>query len=292
MNQIDPPITLSDLFGNDDSSCDDDDDDDDERRMMNRKENNNHCCYEVQNYNLWGKDLQIRQYAFHSHNANQVWPGTFNLCDYLFTTHRNSQSNSSGSSSSCWGDMLELGSATGLLAIRLSMELNTTDNKNEHAFCSSIVTSDVQEEGNSNQVEQNIQHNFRLNGFVLSENSTTTNTNTTTIPIHMPHLWGTSWDKAAVGLLPHGTRFDTVIASDILLYVSAYPALVQTLKELLDPSLFPVPNLSGNKNPRFVMSWNRRMKESIQFFDLMTDAGFQHTNEGKCVYTFWKEEVA
>jgi hypothetical protein len=80
--------------------------------------------------------------------------------------------------------------------------------------------------------------------------------------------------------------------SDILLYVSAYPALVQTLKELLDPSFFPVPTLSGNKNPKFIMSWNRRMKESIQFFDLMTDAGFQHRNEGKCVYTFWKEEVA
>jgi hypothetical protein len=86
---------------------------------------------------------------------------------------------------------------------------------NKHAFCSSIVTSDVKEEGNSNQVEQNIQHNFRLNGFVLSETTTTTTTTTTTKPIiprHMPHLWGTSWDKAAVGLLPHGTRFDTVIA--------------------------------------------------------------------------------
>ena len=46
--------------------------------------------------------------------------------------------------------------------------------------------------------------------------------------------------------------FYFVVASDILLYVSAYPALVATLTDLFDNC--------GTRE--FLMAWNRRMKSS------------------------------
>ena len=64
-----------------------------------------------------------------------------------------------------------------------------------------------------------------------------------------------------------------VICSDILLYVAAYDALVKTL---------------GECTGRVVMSWNRRMEESQQFFRKMEEAGWEWRHEGKCVYVFEK----
>ena len=34
------------------------------------------------------------------------------------------------------------------------------------------------------------------------------------------------------------------------------------------------------------MSWNRRLKESQEFFVRMTDAGFIYEHHGKGIYTF------
>ena len=52
--------------------------------------------------------------------------------------------------------------------------------------------------------------------------------------------------------------------------VSAYPALVETLQELM-----PIA-----ESTMFVMSWNRRMKESPGFFELMEEMGFSYRYEG------------
>jgi predicted nicotinamide N-methyase len=95
--------------------------------------------------------------------------------------------------------VLELGAATGALAI----------------FCVracglDVTTSDVDD----GEVEQQVADNFRLNGLQP--------------PPHLAHTWGTP--------LPLDTpRFDVVLASDILLYVRAYPALVDTLEALCAP---------------------------------------------------------
>ena len=227
-------------------------------------------CYETQTVSLCEKELLVRQYVFHSHNANRVWPGTFNLCEYLFE-HKDEFLKDT--------TILELGAATGLLSIRLAMEgIN-------------IVTSDVADDG---QVEENINHNFGINGFKNDidslESISSPSIRNKMVPIHIPHTWGTGWKESWLNKVKTSTthqsidpfQFDHIIASDILLYVSVYPSLVQTLVELF----------SGNDNKdhrerlRFIMSWNRRMKDSENFFRLMNEAGFEYDHVGKCVFIF------
>jgi Lysine methyltransferase len=341
--QIDAPLTLSGLFPPDSSDEEDNHEDNDD---------GDGCLYEIQTMNLVGKDLQVRQYDYHSHNANQVWPGTFNLAEYLLMPQRQQQD---------WGHILELGSATGILAIRLAFacrliqhgtaerniiniddEDDTAAGAAEYCCCSSITTSDVCDEGN--QIEHNVRYNVNLNRrVILGDNDSSDNVdNIDPGPIdipHIPHTWGTGW-KASVmkrqqklheeGLemdkdqsssisssssssLPSSSlytaEFDTIVASDILLYVSAYPALVETLQELMPVIVHHDVNneedvdedgvlsnkvhtgaTSFNKKKKmkicFVMSWNRRMKESAEFFQLMTAGGFDCQHEGKCIYTF------
>jgi predicted nicotinamide N-methyase len=248
--QIDAPQTLTGLFP------DDSDDSDDAASTS--------CCYEIQSVELAGCQLKIRQFDYHSHNANRVWPGTFVLADYLLL------------SSSSWGRVLELGTATGLLAIRLT--------RADESFCTFVATSDVQDE--DDQVATNVRFNYQLNGIADDA-----------APLHIPHTWGTGWkqsverqieriqesdtngsESSTKELVRSLLSFDTIVASDILLYVSAYPALVQTLQELM-PS----------HRQKFVMSWNRRMKESAEFFQLMEEAGFHSEHQGKCVYIFQRK---
>jgi predicted nicotinamide N-methyase len=205
-------------------------------------------CYEIQNVQVAGNPLEIRQYAYHSHNANRVWPGTFNLADYLLAKNDDDDDNEHEHN---WKSILELGTATGLLAIRL---LQTS------ACCTKMVTSDVDDE--HGDVAENVAFNFRLNGIPQ--------------PPHIPHTWGTGWPSNEYP----PSSFDTIVASDILLYISAYPALVQTLEELM-------PKESETK---FIMSWNRRMKESDEFFDRMKVAGFECEHLGKCVYRFVRQK--
>jgi hypothetical protein len=229
-------------------------------------------CYEVQLVTLAGvSGLQVRQYAYHSHNANRVWPGTFNLADYLLEKMPN------GKYAHQWNSVLELGTACGLLSIRLAKSMSSThthlikeeekeiegndDDTCASFCCTSIVTSDVDDEGD---ILDNVTYNFQLNGMEQDQ------------PPHVPHTWGTGWKQSASILGLETKTFDTIVASDILLYVSAYGALVKTITELM-----PV---SGNT--KFVISWNRRMKESAEFFDRMKDAGFDWEHLGKCVYLF------
>ena len=105
--------------------------------------------------------------------------------------------------------VLELGSATGLLACRMKL-----------AGVLNIATSDVADGGS---VKENVLYNFALNGVDA-------------VP-HVEHTWGTGWSEGGYGV---------VLASDILLYVKAYDALVKTLGEI---------------GGQVVMSWNRRMEE-------------------------------
>jgi hypothetical protein len=271
--QLDAPQTLVGLFPPDS----DDETDDQENRMHH---NDGHSlCYEVQRISLAGEILQIRQYDFHSHNANRVWPGTFNLAEYLLA-EKDNESNDSFVQQ--WGRILELGTATGLLAIRLALSSVDHDPRNNRTgedamprCCTTIVTSDVDDE--YGDVETNLQVNYELNGISRP-------------PIHIPHTWGTGWKPSVEKLLLKTNnnehireesvsslmQFDTIVASDILLYVSAYPALVQTLLEIM----------KLNPNSKLVLSWNRRMKESAEFFERMTNAGFSFSHEGKCIYVF------
>jgi hypothetical protein len=239
--QIDAPVSLGSFFPPDS--------DEEEETELDQ-------CYETQEVILADETLHVRQFAYHSHNANRVWPGTFNLADYLF------DKDDEGKPKHQWGSVVELGTATGLLAIRLAKSSSVHGDNNkpaEEACCDSIITSDYEDD----EVGSHVCHNFEINGFDADK-----------IPVHVPHTWGTGWEQSALKQGVGDKTFDTIVASDILLYVSAYAALVDTLLELISPKT------------RFVMSWNRRMKESAEFFDRMKDAGFDCVHVGKCVYIF------
>lgn len=269
--QIDAPVTLTGLF-----PLDSDDEDNTEEGANDQ---HNEATYEIQPVDLVDTTILIRQFDFHSHNANRIWPGTFNLAEFLLAKGEN------GTFSHQWGDVLELGTATGLLAIRLAMVSTVyskrgTDNQ---CCCSTLVTSDVDDE--RNEVAENLIYNFSLNGYSLDKQ--------TPPPPHVPHTWGTGWEKSVAAVAGNGNfkariprRFDTIVASDILLYVSAYPSLVKTLSELMPPL-----HQTGSEAPQqFIMSWNRRMKESASFFSLMEEGGFTWKHEGRCIYTFSRDQ--
>lgn len=42
----------------------------------------------------------------------------------------------------------------------------------------------------------------------------------------------------------------------------------------------------GGSIREFLMSWNRRIAQSSIFFDLMKEAGFICVHQGKCIYSF------
>jgi hypothetical protein len=278
--QIDAPQTLTGLFPPDSSEDDDDDDD------------RNAVTYEIQPVELAGIALQIRQFDYHSHNANRVWPGTFQLADYLLARGPDNRYKFQ------LGRVLELGTATGLLAIRLALaSTNITMDQYSSSppkdsvigighCCTSVVTTDVQDE--HGEVAFNLRFNYQLNGIGVSlDSEKELVTVRRRIPPHVPHTWGSGWrtsvEQSGVLLETTGCdegydfdHFDTIIGSDILLYVSAYSGLVETLTELI-PSESPC---------RFIMSWNRRMKESAEFFERMDRAGFESSHEGKCIYIF------
>jgi hypothetical protein len=95
-------------------------------------------------------------------------------------------------------------------------------------------------------------------------------------PRHIAHTWGTDWNAGILGI-----KF--VIASDILLYVSAYTALVQSLVTIFDAESDLI---------EFLMSWNRRISESTIFFDLMKQAGFECHSYGRGLYSFYRKARA
>lgn len=95
-------------------------------------------------------------------------------------------------------------------------------------------------------------------------------------PQHIAFTWGTGWEQALRRHNINDLSIDIIIASDILLYVSAYPALVASLLEIFQ----------SNPVTEFIMSWNRRIAESAQFFQQMQQAGFECEHLGSCIYSF------
>jgi hypothetical protein len=223
---------------------------------------------QVASVELGGMRLSIAERPFHALNANAVWPGTHVLAEWVLANRE----------ALAGRRIIELGSATGALSI----------------FCTKLglgplVTSDVDD----GEVEQAVAANFRLNGLEP--------------PPHAAHTWGTPLPPVACA------PFDYVIASDILLvsfeasallarrsfpnfalivwvccavlcctlalqYVKSYPALVKTLAFLCAPR--------GKSSPgaAFVMSWQRRMKDSEDFFAQAAARGFSCEHLGRRVY--------
>jgi predicted nicotinamide N-methyase len=123
-----------------------------------------------------------------------------------------------------------------------------------------VTTSDVDDD----EVEASIAANFALNGLGPQ------------LPPHWAHTWGTD--------VPPGMRgaFAYVLASDILLYVHAYDGLVRTLAALCSP-------WEGRLGAQVIMSWQRRLPESAQFFTMAEKAGFTVEHLGRLVYRLtWK----
>lgn len=229
--------------------------------------------YEISTIQIGSENLKIRQFAFHEANANQIWPGTFTLSTFLTI---NIERLKELQAPNC--TILELGAATGAMSIYLS---KTPYNLRVH-------TSDIADAG---EVEANIAFNFELNGVAVVK--------------HIRHTWGNGWVNdcktadqlsrscnSSASTLRGRTQYSFIIASDILLYVSAYPALVQTLGEIFDDNCDPNGLANGRsadatlEGPVFIMVWNRRIEQSKLFFQLMVEAGFTYVHEGECVYTF------
>ena len=95
--------------------------------------------------------------------------------------------------------------------------------------------------------------------------------------LHVPFTWGSPWPTH----LADPQDYTYIVASDILLYVSAYPALADSLRWLF----------AAGGVREFVMSWNRRIAHSAQFFQMMFDRGFRGHHHGECVYSFYLDSV-
>ena len=137
------------------------------------------------------KSVKIRQFSWHSQNANQVWPGALKLASFIDENRVYSH-----------GKILELGAATGALAIYL-----------QKYYKYDIVTSDYNDGG---EIEENIKYNYELNDLVPCH--------------HLPYTWGDNTD--GVDLMKR--QFKYIIASDILLYVKFDPFLVDFLSYLFE----------------------------------------------------------
>ena len=66
--EIEPPVCLGDLFAENDEET--------EEAAFSQ-------LYEVQELDIGGSIFKVRQFAWHRANANKVWPGTFNLGEYI-----------------------------------------------------------------------------------------------------------------------------------------------------------------------------------------------------------------
>eukprot|EP00668_Euglena_longa_P029460 GGOE01036808.1.p1 GENE.GGOE01036808.1~~GGOE01036808.1.p1 ORF type:complete len:259 (-),score=65.66 GGOE01036808.1:71-847(-) len=219
---VDAPISLAGLFG---AEADD---------ASEADANHFDQLYEVQTLNVAGVPLRLRQFTFHSKNANKVWPGTFGLADFLLREEPRF------SSAESW---LELGAATGALAAWIVAR----------GWLGKGHTSDFDDGG---EIADNIAVNFGLNGLR---------------PLaHIPYCWGDDFPGAL------NQQFDLILASDILLYVQSYPALVDTLSRLFDRGA-----------SRFLMFWGRRrVVDASSFLDLMRRAGFALDQPDRFVYLY------
>jgi hypothetical protein len=175
--------------------------------------------FEVEKLRILDENFLIRQFSWHRANANQIWPGTFLLAEYLRDNVASYQN----------GPILELGAATGALSVYLRCPPRSFD----------VITSDIDDGGD---VENNIAYNFELNGRICNAFFYLLSFMIFFLqgmkpPLHIPFTWGTPWNEA-VGRVRNrilknhksleqsleisaalAMRFKYIIASDILLYV-------------------------------------------------------------------------
>jgi len=138
--------------------------------------------------------------------------------------------------------VLELGAGCGALAIWLRKK------------GVQVTTCDYDD----GEIEGNIRENCRLNGVE-------------TLP-HIPHTWGTAF--------PCTPPFPLVLASDILIYVSQYPALVNTLQQLLATGA------------QMLLSNRRRIDSEADFLRLCEEGGLETRHLGAKVFHIQKRNAA
>jgi hypothetical protein len=106
------PIGLGGLFG----ESDDEDN-------LDKDSNGFTQIYDIQDIVIGNIEMKIRQFSWHKANANQVWPGTYRLAEYIDNDREKYSV----------GKILELGAATGALSLYLCSAPRNFD----------MVTSDI-----------------------------------------------------------------------------------------------------------------------------------------------------
>ena len=137
--------------------------------------------------------------------------------------------------------VLEIGSGCGALAIWLAKR------------GLKVITSDYTDV----RIEENLRENCRLNDLPP-------------LP-HISHIWGTPFPRESL------CEFDTVLASDILIYVSQYTSLVGTLHQVLAAGAV------------CYLSNRRRIDTEDTFLSLCTQSGLTVRNLGAKVFEISKE---
>ena len=136
------PMSLGDIFGGDNGTD-----------VQTDGENEFQQNYELQNINILDTTLKIRQFSWHQTNANQVWPGTFRLAEYIISnSEKYNPKMKEPSVDTDSFNILELGAATGALSIFLQKE----------PYYFNMITSDIDDGG---EVYENLCFNYELNGI-------------------------------------------------------------------------------------------------------------------------------
>jgi hypothetical protein len=135
---VEAPLSLVGLF------VGDSDEDEEGNSSAGAGEQQFEQIYDEQTLAICERSFIIRQYCWHQANANKVWPGTFNLAEFI--------ADHSKRYAAAGGLILELGAATGALSIYLKSAYPEYE----------LYTSDIDDGG---EVEENIKYNFERNGL-------------------------------------------------------------------------------------------------------------------------------
>ncbi|XP_078446526.1 S-adenosyl-L-methionine-dependent methyltransferases superfamily protein [Wolffia australiana] len=207
-----------------------------------------------------GVELLVREFSFHQHNANFLWPGTFSFSEWLLQNK------------SCFEGkrILELGSGTGALAIFL-----------KKLFAVDITTSDFDDL----EIEENIAHNCAANGLEI-------------LP-HIRHTWGDPfpvhnpfWDVIlASDILLYVKQYPNLLKT--LHFLLRWRRVKDSTVgiEVGTPPEDKLVTIAGKEvhlqYPLFLMSWRRRLgkEDEALFFNGCEDASLNVTHLGARIYS-------
>lgn len=222
--------------------------------------------YETIEYQFLDSPLLIRQFDDHPTNANALWPEATFLAEFLTATHSFAPPSNPSAPPSLSHlhsllppstRILELGSATGALAIYLRL----------HGL-SEVTTSDVPDA----LVSGNIAHNCQLND-VASD--------------HVEHRWGDLPGLRTELARRGGQGWDVVLGSDLLAYESSYEGLSETMSVLL-------PEGEEGAGKLMWMCWKRREQKGKDrengWFHIMRRKGFDCTQMGKGIWRIQRQQ--